>query len=126
MLTWTVLVKPATVLMTLLVVASLAACTNGLGASSARSGRDQATRGPAQTAVSIAATAPSPEASGGGRADPVGNNCPAGFLVKGTVSPTGERLYYDVGRTGYDKAQPVDCFVAGSVARAAGYRDSKR
>jgi len=67
-----------------------------------------------------------PAAVTGGRADPDGNDCPTGFLLKGTSSPSGERMYYEPDAAGYQRAISTVCFTAGQDARAAGYRSTKR
>jgi hypothetical protein len=61
-----------------------------------------------------------------GRAAPTGDTCPPGYLVKGGVSPTGERVYVDPERHEYGDIHPEACFTSSSNARAAGYGTGRR
>ena len=87
-------------------------------------GGGQVPTGGQATAATPAVAFATPAVSG--RAAPVGDVCPPGYLVKGGVSPTGERVYSDPERREYGDLKPEACFTSSSNARAAGYGVGKR
>ena len=54
-----------------------------------------------------------------------GNDCPAGYPVKGNISST-DRIYHVKGSSSsYDATKPEVCFATPAAAEAAGFRASK-
>lgn len=59
------------------------------------------------------------------QADPVGDECPADFPVKGNVSESGELIFHEPGWTLYARMVPEQCLADAASASNAGYRASE-
>jgi len=78
------------------------------------------------TATSSGSTAPQPTSTPDPNAmgTPSGGSCPADKQVKGATQ-NGVKYYWEPDRADYAGITPEACFVAGSYARDAGYKNSK-
>jgi hypothetical protein len=65
------------------------------------------------------------DASSATDGDPIGQECPADFPVKGNVNDEGERIHYEPGWRFYDRTNPERCFATPEDAEDAGFRPSE-
>jgi serine/threonine protein kinase len=77
---------------------------------------------PGSAAGTTVATAPATPPTD---AEPVGQDCPDDFPVKGNINEAGEKIYHLPGWRFYDDTWPERCFVDQAAAEAAGFRASK-
>jgi hypothetical protein len=95
-------------------------------ASPAAAAAPPASSAPAASSASGAATpGTTPTIEPGSMVAPTGGNCPGSHQVKGATTGT-EKWYYEPDRPEYPNITPEACFVAGSYARDAGYKNSKQ
>lgn len=104
---------------------STAAQKPAAAASPAAASAPAAATAPAASSSSGSTTTTSTGPEAGSMVAPSGGTCPASHQIKGQTSGS-DKWYYEPDRPEYPNITPDACFVAGSYARDAGYKNSKQ